>query len=157
MYKPKLIKTPKDLLNNVNNTLSHIKKSMPRKRIYKFKPILKGFMNKLRGDKKLSKELDDHLNKKNVNTSGDFNYYRLTKNRSAFNDRYLLYTSNGDNNSSINQYFDKIRPGLLDLIDYQKTQGEWKVQLSMKVTFVSFIDNDRKQIMHTKGHNETIM
>ena len=157
MYKPKLIKTQKDLLNNVNNTLSNIKKSMPRKTIYKFKPILKGFMNKLRGDKKLSKELDDHLNKKNVNTSGDFHYYRLTKNRSAFNDRYLLYTSNGDNNSSINQYFDKIRPGLHDLIDYQKTQGEWKVQLSMKVTFVSFIDNDRKQIMHTKGHNETIM
>ena len=118
MYKPKLIKTPKDLLNNVNNTLSNIKKSMPRKTIYKFKPILKGFMNKLRSDKKLSKELDDHLNKKNVNTSGDFHYYRLTKNRSAFNDRYLLYTSNGDNNSSINQYFDKIRPGLHDLIDY---------------------------------------
>ena len=118
MYKPKLIKTPKDLLNNVNNTLSNIKKNMPRKTIYKFKPILKGFMNKLRGDKKLSKELDDHLNKTNVNTSGDFHYYRLTKNRSAFNDRYLLYTSNGDNNSSINQYFDKIRPGLHDLIDY---------------------------------------
>ena len=118
MYKPKLIKTPKDLLNNVNNTLSNIKKSMPRKTIYKFKPILKGFMNKLSSDNKLSKELDDHLNKKNVNTSGDFHYYRLTKSRSAFNDRYLLYTSNGDNNSSINQYFDKIRPGLHDLIDY---------------------------------------
>ena len=150
MYKPKLIKTQKDLLNNVNNTLSNIKKNMPRKRIYKFKRTLKGFINKLSSDNKLSKQLCDQLNKTNVNTSGDFYYFRLTKKRSVFNDRYLLYTSNGDNNSSINQYFDKIRPGLHDLIDYQKTQGEWKVQLSMKVTFVSFIDNDKKQIMHTK-------
>ena len=54
---------------------------MSRIRNYKFKHASKGFMNKIRSD---------------------FNYYKLTKKRSAFNDRYLLYTSNGDNNSSIN-------------------------------------------------------
>ena len=62
-------------------------------------------------------------------------YYKPTKTRSVFSDRYLFYVSNGDKNSSINEYFDKIRLGLSELIDYQKARGEWKLQLSMKVTF----------------------
>ena len=126
---------------------------MPRKRIYKFKRALQGYMNKIRGNNKLSKELYDQMN---VNTSNNFNYYRLTKTRSPFNDNYALYTSNGDKNSSIDQYFNKIKPGLHDLIDYQKAQGEWKVQLSLPVTFISFIDN-KTQIMHTKSSNVTVM
>ena len=84
-------------------------------------------------------------------------YYKPTKTRSAFSDRYLFYVSNGDNNSSINEYFDQIRPGLSELIDYQKARGEWKLQLSMKVTFVSFTDNDKKQIMYTKSDNVNII
>ena len=89
VYQPKLIKTQKDLINNVNNTLSNIKKNMPRKSIYKFKRTLKGFINKLSSDNQLSKQLYDQLNKTNVNTSSDFYYFRLTKKRSVFNDRYL--------------------------------------------------------------------
>lgn len=34
---------------------------MPRKRIYKFKRALQGYMNKIRGNNKLSKELYDKL------------------------------------------------------------------------------------------------
>ena len=33
-------------------------------------------------------------------------YYKPIKTRSAFNDNYELYISNGDENSSINEYFD---------------------------------------------------
>ena len=84
-------------------------------------------------------------------------YYKPIKARSAFSDRYLFYVSNGDNNSSINEYFDKIRPGLSELIDYQNARGEWKLQLSIKVTFVSFTDNDKKQIMCTKSDNVIII
>ena len=62
---------------------------MPRKSIYKFKRTLKGFINKLSSDNQLSKQLYDQLNKTNVNTSSDFYYFRLTKKRSVFNDRYL--------------------------------------------------------------------
>ena len=57
----------------------------------------------------------------------------------------------------MNEYFDKIRPGLSELIDYQNARGEWKLQLSMKVTFVSFTDNDKKQIMYTKSDNVNII
>ena len=66
-----------------------LKKNMPRKSIYKFKRTLKGFINKLSSDNQLSKQLYDQLNKTNVNTSSDFYYFRLTKKRSVFNDRYL--------------------------------------------------------------------
>ena len=81
-----------------------------------------------------------------------FNYndfYKPIKIPSAFNDNYALYVSNGDENSSINEYFDKITIDLQNLIDNKKEQGEWKLQITMKITFISFNDNDKKQIMYT--------
>ena len=92
--------------------------------------------------------------------NGLFNYndyYKPIKTRSAFNDNYALYVSNGDENSSINEYFDKIIIGLQNLIDIKKEQGEWKIQLTMKIIFVSFNDNDKKQIIYTKSDNVNIM
>ena len=48
-------------------------------------------------------------------------------------------------------YLDKIRPYLTDLIDFYNTKGEWKVQLSMSITFVSYINPDQVQLMHSKS------
>ena len=41
-------------------------------------------------------------------------------------------------------------------IDY-KTQGEWKIQLSMTINFVSSKDSDEIRTMHTKSDNIYIM
>ena len=84
-------------------------------------------------------------------------YYKLIKTRSAFNDNYELYVSNGDENSSINEYFDKITIDLQNLINIKKEQGEWKLQITMKIIFNSFNDNDKQQIMYTKSDNVNIM
>ena len=84
-------------------------------------------------------------------------YYKLIKTHSAFNDNYELYVSNGDENSSINEYFDKITIDLQNLIDNKKEQGEWKLQITMKIIFISFNDNDKQQIMYTKSDNVNIM
>ena len=65
-------------------------------------------------------------------------YYKPIKTRSAFNDNYELYDSNGDENSSINEYFDKIIIDLQNLINIKKEQGEWKLQITMKIIFISF-------------------
>ena len=43
------------------------------------------------------------------------------------------------------------------MIDYYKSKGEWKIQLVMTVIFVSFIDNNETQVMHTKSDNVKIM
>ena len=84
-------------------------------------------------------------------------YYKPIKTRSAFNDNYELYVSNGDENSSINEYFDKIIIDLQNLINIKKEQGEWKLQITMKIIFISFNDNDKQQIMYTKSDNVNIM
>ena len=47
-------------------------------------------------------------------------YYKPIKTRSAFNDNYELYVSNGDENSSINEYFNKIIIDLQNLINIKK-------------------------------------
>ena len=70
-------------------------------------------------------------------------YYKLIKTRSAFNDNYELYVSNGDENSLINKCFDKITIDLQNLINNKKEQGEWKLQITMKIIFISFNDNDK--------------
>ena len=84
-------------------------------------------------------------------------YYKPIKTRSAFNDNYELYVSNSDENSSINEYFDKIFIDLKNLINNKNEQGEWELQITMKIIFISFNDNDKQQIMYTKSDNVNIM
>ena len=43
------------------------------------------------------------------------------------------------------------------MIDYYKVEGEWKTQLIMLIIFVSFIDANETQAMHTKSDNTEIM
>ena len=84
-------------------------------------------------------------------------YYKLIKTRSAFNDNYELYVSNGDEHSSTNEYFDKITIDLQNLINNKKEQGERKLQITMKIIFISFNDNDKQQIMYIKSDVVNIM
>ena len=58
-----------------------------------------------------------------------------------------------DNNLSLEQYLNIIRPYLRDMIDNHKTHSEWKIQLVMKIIFVSSLDADEIRIMHTKSNN----
>ena len=43
------------------------------------------------------------------------------------------------------------------MIDNHKARGEWKIQLIMRIIFVSFIDSNETRVMHTKSDNTTIM
>ena len=71
----------------------------------------------------------------------------------------MLYESKGDkdNKLPLYEYFDIIKPYLKDLIDDHKAKGEWKIQLSMRMIFVSFTDANETREMHTKSDNITIM
>ena len=62
-----------------------------------------------------------------------------------------------DNKLALYEYFDTIKPYLKDLIDDHKAKGEWKIQLSMRMIFVSFTDANETREMHTKSDNITIM
>ena len=70
----------------------------------------------------------------------------------------MLYESRGDKDSklAIYEYFDIIRPYLRDMI-HNQARGEWKIQRTMQIIFVSFIDANKTRVMHTKSDNITIM
>ena len=58
---------------------------------------------------------------------------------------------------SLTIYLDKIEPYLNDLIDNQKSQGEWKIQLTMAINFISSEDSDETRTMHAKSGNIEIL
>ena len=86
-------------------------------------------------------------------------YYKPTEIKSVFDGRYELYKSkvDKDNKLELYEYFDIIRTYLKDMIDDLKAKGEWKIQLSMRIIFVSFTDANETREMHTKSDNITIM
>ena len=71
----------------------------------------------------------------------------------------MLYESRGDKDAklSLEDYFNEIRLYLKDMINNHKARGEWKIQLSMKINFVSSKDNNETRTMHTKSDNIEIM
>ena len=44
------------------------------------------------------------------------------------------------------EYFNQIIPSLRDMIDNHKAKGEWKIQIVMRIIFVSFIDANETQV-----------
>ena len=54
---------------------------------------------------------------------------------------------------SIEEYLYKIRPYLSDIINYHKTQGEWKIQLTMAINFIFSKDSNETHTMHSKNDN----
>ena len=85
--------------------------------------------------------------------------YKPTEVKSAFGGSYMLYESRGDKDAKIAlyEYFDNIKPYLKDMIDEYKFKGEWKIQITMGIIFVSFIDKNETQVMHTKSDNIEIV
>ena len=176
------IKEVRELFNELRSNLSREEINRIRKELYKKeaaynflkekdgltdkeKIVLKNigkYLKKLNNDlKKLQKYQDnityglDYL----FNELNEEDYYKPTEVKSAFDGSYMLYESKGDkdNNLSIDEYFDIIRPYLRDMIDNHKARGEWKIQLTMRIIFVSFTDANETREMHTKSDNITIM
>ena len=66
-------------------------------------------------------------------------YYKPVKIGNAFDDNFIEYESNGDKDKmqSIEEYLNEIKPYLSDIINDHKTQGEWKIQLTIATNFFS--------------------
>ena len=71
----------------------------------------------------------------------------------------MEYESRGDKdmNLSLEDYLNIIRPFLKDMINNHKTYGEWKIQLIMRINFISSLDTDEFRIMYSKSNNVKIM
>ena len=109
----------------------------------------------------------------------DEDYYKPIITDSAFNSNCIQYESMGDEgkdkNLSVEEYLDKIKPYLRDIINDHKTQvtrrihsgntiaehkgqSEWKIQLTVEINFVPSLPNsDETRIMRPRSDNIEIM
>ena len=71
----------------------------------------------------------------------------------------MEYENNGDSNKtvSVEQYLNKIRLYLKDIINNFKKSNTLNIQLTISNNFISSIDNDEERIMHSKSDNIEIM
>ena len=66
--------------------------------------------------------------------------------------------SNGNNSLSFNEYLELIKPYLNDLINVYKAKGEWKLQISAEISFVSQKPgSDEMRAMFTRSTPEEFM
>ena len=85
-------------------------------------------------------------------------YYKPIIVISDFNNNYIQYESKGDKILTIEEYLSMIESYLVDMINDHKNKGEWKIQLTAEINFISSIpDSDETRIMHTKSDNLEIM
>ena len=167
------IKEVRELFNEIRSNLSREEINKIRKKLYKKEAVynflkekddltdnekfvfnnIGKYPKKFNNDLKKLKKYQDNI------TYGPDYYYKPTEVICAFDGNYVLYESGGDKDGklSLYEYFDNIKARLKDIIDYYKSKGEWKIQITMRIIFISFIDKNQTKLMHTKSDNVEIM
>ena len=85
-------------------------------------------------------------------------YYKPKLNKRGYNKNYSHYESKGDKILSLKEYLNLIEKYLRELIEEYKQKGEWKVQLTIEVNFISLKPgSDETRIMYTRSDNIEIM
>ena len=88
----------------------------------------------------------------------DRDYYKPILVKSGYNNNYIQYESKGDKILTLKEYLALIEKYLRKLINYYKNKGEWKVQLTVEINFISLKPgSDETRVMHTRSDNIEIM
>ena len=78
--------------------------------------------------------------------------------KSGYNNNYIEYRSEGDKLLTAEEYLALIEPYLRELINDYKSKGEWKIQLTALINFISLRPgSDETRVMHTRIVNEEFM
>ena len=78
--------------------------------------------------------------------------------KSGYNNNSIQYESKGDKTLTLIEYLALIEQYLRKLINYYKSKGEWKVQLTTEISFISLKPgSDETRVMHTRSDNEEFM
>ena len=84
--------------------------------------------------------------------------YKPTIVKSGYNNNYIEYKSDGDKLLTIEEYLNLIELYLRELINDHKNKGEWKIQLTAQINFISLRPgSDETRVMHTRSVNEEFM
>ena len=156
----------KEKMDDIRKKLNGVHHNLPKSELKEIKKYLYNIeKNKLL---EKNKEYLDELNKKIIENDEDFIEnirdlfsvldYETVLIGTGFDGNYLEYVSNGSFSLNFDEYLELIRPYLGDLINVYKTKGEWKLQLSAEISFVSQKpDSDEKRVMYTKSICEEFM
>ena len=88
----------------------------------------------------------------------DKDYYKPILVKSGYDNNYIQYESKGDKTLTLIEYLALIEQYLRKLINYYKNKGEWKVQLTAEISFISLKPgSDETRAMHTRSDNEEFM
>ena len=88
----------------------------------------------------------------------DKDYYKPKLSNSGYNKSYAQYDSKEDKILSLKEYLNLIEKYLRELLEEYKQKGEWKVQLTIEVNFISLKPgSDETHIMYTRRDNIEIM
>ena len=78
--------------------------------------------------------------------------------KSGYNNNYIENRSEGDKLLTVEEYLALIEPYLRELINDYKSKGEWKIQLTAQINFISLRPgSDETRVMHTRSVNEEFM
>ena len=168
---PRIIKIREDL-NKLKHKFSKSEIKEIRKNLQDIKKLKNLSKSKIKETEKYLFELEESLSKRRkyvdnddienlFNQSTNEDYYKPIKTKNSFDNKnnYIEYESKGDKDKIlfVKEYLDMIRPYLSDMINDHKTQGEWKIQLTMSIYFMSPKDSEETHTMYTKSHNVEIM
>ena len=83
------------------------------------------------------------------------NYYKPVRVNNFWNNNYIKYESNGDknNNLSLDEYLNKIKSYLKDIIIDLQSFDTWKIQVKIEIDFISSKDNEEKCEMYSDSNN----
>ena len=88
----------------------------------------------------------------------DEDYYKPVLFKSGYNNNYVQYESKGDRILAIHEYLALIEKYLRELINDYKNKGEWKIQLTAAINFVSLKPGSAEtRVIYTRSFNEEIM
>ena len=101
---------------------------------------------------------DDFIGIENVQDLFKISIYKSAIVKSGYNNNYIEYRSEGDKLLTIEEYLHLIEPYLRELINDHKNKGEWKIQLTAQINFISLRPgSDETHVMHTRSVNEELM
>ena len=83
--------------------------------------------------------------------------YKPTIVKGGYNNNYIEYRSEGDKLLTVEEYLALIEPYLRELINDYRSKGEWKIQLTAQINFISLRQgSDETRVMHTRSVNEEL-
>ena len=162
----KRIDTAREKLKELRHKLSKSDLKKIKKHLYNKKELLESETTKEYFDELNKKFIefddndndDDFIGIENVQDLFKISIYKPAIVKSGYNNNYIEYKSEGDKLLTIEEYLNLIEPYLRELINDHKNKGEWKIQLTAQINFISpRTGSDETRVMHTRSANEEFM